>query len=256
MADEEGLTAENAKIAERGKPGEAGAHPRGQISAFLVFFAVQFCYHFPKSTMNPLFKILPTIAVVALQVSPARAAEPLDAADREALTKLFNTFQADLRIGKQTNFGIYLEKASLIKFMAEHRSFVNSIRMQLTDDQFAKFFAFTPDMETVLQERDPEKYFKGITPGKTLVAMSEAANVVIKVAAIGGDRAKAFVVAEGQFNGELGTTEPYYSVWPAVLQNGEWRFDVTSNLVRDLRIKNKQMQQGGILPPESKDAGK
>ncbi|MCW1925893.1 hypothetical protein OKA05_25260 [Luteolibacter arcticus] len=206
--------------------------------------------------MNHHFKILPIIAVVAFQASPSRAAEPLEAADREAITKLFDTFQADLRTGKPANYADYFDKTSLIKFVVQHRTFVNLMRKQLTDEQLAKFFIFTPDMDTVLQEPDPEKYLKGMTPGPALVAMSQTANIVTKVAAIGGDREKAFVVAEGQFNGELGTTEPYYSVWPAVLQDGKWKFDVTTNMVRDLRIRNKGLQQGGTTPPPSEDTGK
>ena len=190
---------------------------------------------FPPSRLVPLFAVLASTS--------SFAAEPLSPEDRKELETLYNNFQNDTRIGKQTNYPDFIEQVSLTKLMTEHRSFLGVLLKMMSEEQLGQMMTFTPDLETVLQERDPKKYFNSIGPGKTMKDMAAAANIVTKVVATGGDREKAYVVAEGQFKGDLGTTEPYYSVWPALRTEKGWRLDATSNLVRDLRIKVKDMKK-------------
>jgi hypothetical protein len=102
---------------------------------------------------------------------------------------------------------------------------------------------FTPDVQTALKESDPTKYFGSIEAASAMTAMAGMANVVNKVVGVTGDSSKAFVVVEGFMDGELGKTEPFYSVWPAIKTEKGWRLDVTSNLVRELRIKVKNLDQ-------------
>jgi len=186
------------------------------------------------------------ILLLSLLSLPLFAADQLTPADRDALTALYNRFHEDTRVGKQSNYPKYLSKDSLEKFVAEHRQFLKSLKTYATADELAKMMRFDPDLKTILAEQDPVKYLSGITPGPMMKAMGGDANIINKVVGIAGDRERAFIVVEGFFDGKYGSTEPFYSVHPAVIEGKEWRLDATSTLVRSLRIKNQQVAAGDL----------
>lgn len=186
------------------------------------------------------------IFFISILSVPLFGADQLTPKDHEALTELYNRFHEDTRVGKQSNYSKFLDKASLEKFVAQHRQFLKSMKTYATADELSKMMKFDPDLETVLAEKDPVKYLAGITPGPMMATMAGDASIVNKVVGIAGDRERAFIVVEGFFDGEYGTTEPFYSVHPAVIEGKEWRLDATSTLVRSLRIKNQQVAAGAL----------
>lgn len=173
----------------------------------------------------------------------ASTVEPLIDSDRKELAELYGALHADMKVGRQSNYPKYLDSASLQAFMKVHQSFIAGMLRFMTEEQLGRMMKFSPDVRTALKESDPTKYFAGIEAASGMTAMASMANVVNKVVGVTGDSSKAFIVVEGFMDGELGKTEPFYSVWPAVKTENGWRLDVTSNLIRELKVKVKNLDQ-------------
>ena len=188
--------------------------------------------------------ILATVCAVVL-AAPINlfAAEQLTEEDQKDLSTLYQSFHADTKVGKQSNYPKFFDSESLKNFMKVHQEFIAGMLNYMTEEQLNGLMTFTPDAKTVLAESDPVKYFSSIEPASGMTAMAGMANVVNKVVGVTGDSSRAFIVVEGYMDGELGKTEPFYSVWPAIKTDKGWRLDVTSNLVRELRIKVKNLDQ-------------
>ncbi|MCP5548312.1 MAG: hypothetical protein H7A50_13160 [Akkermansiaceae bacterium] len=193
--------------------------------------------------MNRSHFFPPLVALVCSVTTQASAAEPLTDSDRKELSELYGALHADMKIGVQSNYAKYLDPASLDAFMRVHQSFASGMLQYMTEDQLGQMMKFTPDVQAALKEKDPKKFFENIEAAPAMTAMANMANVGNKVVGVTGDSSKAFVVVEGFMGGDLGKTDPFYSVWPAIKTDKGWRLDVTSNLVRELRINVKKLDQ-------------
>lgn len=182
-------------------------------------------------------------ALVWSMAAIASAAEPLTDLDRKELTDLYGTLHADMKVGVQSNYANYFDSVSLANLMKVHQSFISGYLRYITEEQLSGMMKFKQGFESALKENDPSKYFGNIEAAPGMTAMASMANVVNKVVGITGDSSKAFVVVEGFMDGELGKTDPFYSVWPAIKTEKGWRLDVSSNMVRELRIKVKNIDQ-------------
>jgi len=180
--------------------------------------------------------------------SVALGGEPLTTKDRESLTKLYGAFDGDFNIGKVTNYPKYFDTKSLAKLMTEHREWLDRMRRRLTDAELAKQYTFTPDLPSVLLERDPAKYFTSLGTGKENGNLREI-GICFRVLGIAGDREKAFLVVGEFMAGPPDSEAVSYSVWPALIENGEWRLDA-SKLVRDLRLLEQPMPEQGGAPSQ------
>ena len=158
-------------------------------------------------------RFLVSLAALTWSVSSiAPAAEPLNDSDRKELSELYGALHADMKVGVQSGYPKYLDSASLAAFMKVHQSFIAGMLKYMTEEQLGRMMKFTPDVQTALKETDPAKYFESIEAASGMTAMAGMANVVNKVVGVTGDSSKAFVVVEGYMDGELGKTEPFYSV--------------------------------------------
>ena len=193
---------------------------------------------------NQLKKSIATLLMVLASV--AMGGEPLTTKDRESLTKLYKAFDDDFNVGMVSNYPKYFHKQSLATLMTEHRELLDRMRRRLTDVELDKQYTFRPDLQSVLGERDPTKYFASIGTGKERGNLREI-GICYRVVGIAGDREKAFLVVGEFMAGPPDSEAVTYSVWPAIFEDDEWRLDALQ-LVRDLRSLSQFTQEHGLSP--------
>jgi len=181
--------------------------------------------------------------------SVALGGEPLTKTDQEVLTKLFHTYDEDASVGKITNYPKYFNKRSLTQLMTEHRKSLDRERQQTSEAELSKYYTFNPDLKSVLLEGDPYKYFARIANGQSeIIDIRDIPGICCRVVGIAGDRDMAFIVVKKTLAGRDDSGSSSYSVWPALIEDGEWRMDATTTLARDLKLLNQVSRQKGILP--------
>jgi hypothetical protein len=159
----------------------------------------------------PLITIITALSCVKLL-----AGNPLTKKDQEDLSSKYEQMYQYMKKGQGIDLSEVVDKDSLVEYMKLHKEF-SELMFSVSDEKsLASMLVFSPDYHTVMKIEDPALYFKSVKQGEGMKMMAQKANEVNKVVGVTGDDSKAFVVVEGYFDGDLGTTDPHYSVWPAI----------------------------------------
>lgn len=159
------------------------------------------------------------------------AAEVLTPADQEQLKALANGFSDARDKGDERSYPNYIEDLSLRKLMEERRSYLTKLRGMATPEGLAKIYEFKPDVDTVLAEKDPAKYFAGVKNTEKGFEKLDLPKIQpTRLVSIAGDRTKAYLVM-GEPGDAKKSPELVYRAWPAILTAKGWRLDVTTILL-------------------------
>jgi hypothetical protein len=178
----------------------------------------------------PLITIITALSCVKLL-----AGNPLTKKDQEDLSSKYEQMYQYMKKGQGIDLSEVVDKDSLVEYMKLHKEF-SELMFSVSDEKsLASMLVFSPDYHTVMKIEDPALYFKSVKQGEGMKMMAQKANEVNKVVGVTGDDSKAFVVVEGYFDGDLGTTDPHYSVWPAIKTDQGWRLVLKSNVIKSMR---------------------
>lgn len=186
---------------------------------------------------------------IAVFVVDIAAAGELSDKDRIELATLYQDFAV---LTKLADYPKYLDELSLMKCMTAHRTYLNMYLRINGEAEIAKFYTFTPDLETVLQERDPAKYFTSITLADP--AATKLAGQPGKIVGITGEDENAYIITEVPPMKGKEEDGPDYLVYPALRTPMGWRMDATTTLVHELEAIVRRTQKA--YTPQDPQSGK